>query len=312
VVDARDVGHRVVVRRYVGIDDRGRQIFTDMLGELIVFGADGLVILGDDGVERVVPSVEVAAAKRVPPRPVKYSEIASLELIADRAWSAPMRDQLGGWLLRSAEGWTNRANSALPLGDSGVSIDEAISFCERWYALQDLPPKITVPLPLRRDVAKALVAHGWFEQPTVLVQVATLAPTEPTHPVDLHPEPTEAFLEIVTARKESLPASAHHVLTTAEHVRFAEVRQGGDLVAIARGAVIAGWMHLGLVEVRESARRQGLARAASQALMQWAVPLGATRAVLQVEEENEPAVGLYAAMGFTTHHRYNTYRAPDA
>src|SRR4029450_7819986 len=110
MVDARDVGHRVVVRRYVGISEHSRQIFTDMLGELVAFGPDGLVLRGDDGIERTVPSVEVAAAKRVPPRPVKYSEIAALELIADRAWPALMRDQLGGWMLRSAQGWTNRAN----------------------------------------------------------------------------------------------------------------------------------------------------------------------------------------------------------
>jgi ribosomal protein S18 acetylase RimI-like enzyme len=69
-------------------------------------------------------------------------------------------------------------------------------------------------------------------------------------------------------------------------------------------------MHLGLVEVVESARRQGLARAVTQALASWASSSGATRALLQVEEHNTPAVRLYAAMGFHTHHTYITYRRP--
>ena len=43
---------------------------------------------------------------------------------------------------------------------------------------------------------------------------------------------------------------------------------------------------------------------------EWGERQRATRAVLQVEERNEPAVALYRSVGFTTHHRYVTYRQP--
>ena len=64
---------------------------------------------------------------------------------------------------------------------------------------------------------------------------------------------------------------------------------------------------LGLVEVQERARRQGLAKRLTGTLASWAAELGATKALLQVEQRNGPAVALYTRLAFRTHHRYRTY-----
>lgn len=45
--------------------------------------------------------------------------ITELEHIAARHWRGTEEDRLGGWLLRAADGFTGRANSALPHGDPG-------------------------------------------------------------------------------------------------------------------------------------------------------------------------------------------------
>ena len=42
-------------------------------------------------------------------------------------WQAPEQERLGDWLLRAAEGFTGRANSALPLGDPGSPLPEAVA-----------------------------------------------------------------------------------------------------------------------------------------------------------------------------------------
>ena len=68
------------------------------------------------------------------------------------------------------------------------------------------------------------------------------------------------------------------------------------------------WLHIALVEVIPSARQRGLAGTVYAALARWADSVGARRSFLQVEEQNEAAVALYARQGFTTHHRYVTYR----
>jgi ribosomal protein S18 acetylase RimI-like enzyme len=79
---------------------------------------------------------------------------------------------------------------------------------------------------------------------------------------------------------------------------------------VARGAVVRDFLHLALVEVAEPARGRGLAQHVTRALAQWGRSAGAGTAFLQVEAHNAAAVGLYAKLGFTTHHPYVTRTAP--
>jgi len=317
VLNPGDVGHRVVVR-YRTADGP-----SDVLGELIRLDTDLLAVRTEAGEEREIPQRDVVAGKPVGPRPPRYSEIIALERVAERAWPAPEVEQVGGWLLRAAGGWTNRANSALPLGPGAGPLEETVRACRRFYTARGLTPKITVPLPVGREVARHLEATGWVAQPAVLVQTAPLpGMAAPAPGVDLRPEPSPEFLALVAARKEGLPRAATHVLTAVPAVRFGQVVGGrepgwggvmapdGTLLAATRGAVVESWLHIGLVEVVPGARRQGHARALASALAAWAVELGAARGVLQVEQRNEPAIRLYEGLGFVTHHTYVTYRAP--
>jgi hypothetical protein len=64
-----DLGHRVVVRRWVGSRD-GRPGFRDLLGELVAYGDGELTVRTADG-PVTVPFDEVAAGKRVPPPPTR-------------------------------------------------------------------------------------------------------------------------------------------------------------------------------------------------------------------------------------------------
>src|SRR3981189_475862 len=76
VLEAWDVGHRVVVRRRVGTGGQGRLLYTDLLGDLVAIDDQRLTLRADDGTEHSVELTEVAAGKRIPPRPVRYSEMA--------------------------------------------------------------------------------------------------------------------------------------------------------------------------------------------------------------------------------------------
>lgn len=62
-----DIGHRVVVRRLVGVRD-GRPLRTDVLGVLTALTETELTIETEAG-PLTVPRETVTAAKRVPPRP---------------------------------------------------------------------------------------------------------------------------------------------------------------------------------------------------------------------------------------------------
>ncbi|MGC4837237.1 GNAT family N-acetyltransferase [Micromonospora vinacea] len=315
----QDVGHRIVVRRIVGIRE-GRPLFSDALGELVELSETHLTLATAQGQLRV-PVAQVHRAKRVPPtrRPTAAAVVA-LERAADEAWPAPTRGRLGDWLLRSAEGWTGRANSALPIGDPDRPLAAAVDAVERWYADLGQPALINTPLPLAAPVGAELDARGWSTRPPTLVQTAPLpvlaspAATGPAGPVvELATAPSDEWLAIAAGRKGGLPDAARHVLTAVDQVRFAHVYADGTLVAVGRGTVTGQgrWLGLSLIEVLPAARRQGLARRVIHELAGWGVSGGATHAFLQVEQRNTAAVALYQRLGLVTHHTYLTRVAPN-
>ncbi|MBM7078880.1 GNAT family N-acetyltransferase [Micromonospora humida] len=328
----QDVGHRIVVRRIVGIRE-GRPLFSDALGELVELSETHLTIATAQGRLRV-PVAEVHRAKRVPPtRRPTASAVVELELAADEAWPAPVRGRLGDWLLRSADGWTGRANSALPVGDPDRPLPAAVDAIERWYAGHGQPPMVNTPLPLAVPVGAELDARGWTARPLTLVQTVPLTtllsdPHRVSHEggpapggadrdadgpaVVLDVAPSEEWLAVAAGRKGGLPDSARHILTAVARLRFAQVYADGTLLATGRGTVTGQgrWLGLSLIEVTPSARRQGLAARVVRALAAWGAAEGATHAFLQVEQRNTGAVALYRKLGFTTHHTYLTRVAP--
>ncbi|MBE1487086.1 GNAT family N-acetyltransferase [Plantactinospora soyae] len=239
----RDVGHRIVVRRIVG-NQSGRTLFTDALGELVELTETHLTLATANGSLRV-PLGEVHRAKRVPPaRRPSAASVIELELASDEAWPAPVRDRLGDWLLRTADGWSGRANSALPIGDPDRPLDDAIDAVERWYAERGQPALINVPLPLAAPVGAALDERGWTTRTLVLVQTAPLttvleaaAARSDLPAVELAETPSAGWFGLAAHRKAKqargygaaplpateLPAAAQHVLTAVDQVRFAHV-----------------------------------------------------------------------------------------
>ena len=66
-------------------------------------------------------------------------KIRFFEEMASNAHVALNVMQYDGWLLRFAQGHTNRANSISVLYPSTLNLDDKISYCEEYYKKQNLP-----------------------------------------------------------------------------------------------------------------------------------------------------------------------------
>jgi len=83
-------------------------------------------------------------------------KVIALELAANDAWPAPIQARLGHWILRAAENWTGRANSALAVGDPDRTLEAAIDAVEQWYEAHGQQPLINAPMPLAAPVTRAV------------------------------------------------------------------------------------------------------------------------------------------------------------
>jgi ribosomal protein S18 acetylase RimI-like enzyme len=212
-----------------------------------------------------------------------------------------------------------------------------------WYRVRGLPPMIVVPTPIEHTpiehtpieprpiehtpvepagagdaLDEHLARRLWLTRPgPAFVMLADLplhaTADEPgkRRAVQIDPEPDDAWAARYHYRgQDYLPPVARKVLTSAEDQSFVSIRDGGEVLAIARLSVAGGWAGLTAVEVHPDHRRQRLGVAITAAAGREAARRGASRVFLQVETDNDPAQALYRRLGFRYSHRYHYRVAP--
>ena len=258
-----------------------------------------------------------------------YDQIIDLERIATRHWRGTEEEWLGGWLLRAAEGFTGRANSALPLSDPGLPLDSALDSVVSWYRDRGLPPMIVVPTLLDaaspgRELDQALSERSWTTRPgPAFVMVAHLSgdanpirdhaarELPPGATFQVETDPDQAWLTMYHYRgQDRQPAVMRDVLTSAPVQAFASIRAGDDVLAIARLSIADGWAGITAVEVQPARRRAGLGTALTGAVCAEAAKRGISQVFLQVETTNAAAISLYERCGFRHSHLYHYRVAP--
>lgn len=293
--------------------------FTDTVGVLTSWNDGVLLITRKSGETARVAESALVAGKVVPSAPARrrgpaasYEELARA---AARAWPPVEEERLGEWRLRAAGGFTRRANSALPLGDPGLPLDDALSAVRRWYGARGLPAYVqaaTGAEGTEEQLCAELERRGWVREVSAEVWTGALAPvadlTEPEGVV-LSRDADEAWL--ARYQRKGVSDVALRVLGGGPSVWFATVPGADAPAAIGRCVVDGRWASFAAVEVDPAQRRRGLATAVMAALAGRALEEGASAAWLQVETDNAGARALYAGMGFAAHHAYHHYREPS-
>ncbi|MCM6777395.1 GNAT family N-acetyltransferase [Nocardia sp. CDC159] len=309
-------GRRVVVRYRLPAGHSHE--FTDVIGELI--GHDPLTVRTRDGHTVTVDADAIVAVKALGPRPIRTTEIRALEAAACDGWPGVERVRLDGWLLSAGNGYTNRANSAVPVGISGeparLHVD-TLRGIAAWYAERGLPPRLRLPDRL------APVPPGWrtWSETAVLgIDIGNFVLPQGPSMVRVEAEPNRSWLDLHRFRGEDVvdlppPLPDTAVLTAVHEGELGFATLGlPDPLAIGRGALTTApdgrrWIGLSCVAVAAPHRRHGLGTLVCAELIRWGHRHGATHAYVQVEADNAAALGLYREMGFIEHHHYR-YATP--
>ncbi|MFE3292066.1 GNAT family N-acetyltransferase [Rhodococcus sp. NPDC059234] len=311
------LGSRVVLR--YKLPPGYPQPLTDIIGELVSL-APAVVVRAPDGRVVQVSPDQVVALKALGARPVLTREIRALELAAADGWPGTEQTWVNGWLARFGDGFTRRANAAVPLGKADRIGDlytgDTAERLRAWYA--DRGQRLQLLLPDRLGTAP----EGWEVSDEVLVMaadIANLTLPEGDSLVTVADVPDERWLPLYHYHGESLPACAPAVLGAVRDGRLGFGALGSpdtELLAIARAAVTEApdgrhWVGLAAVEVAAEHRRRGLGLLMCAEMIRWGRDNGATHAYIQVAADNDAAIALYRTLGLIDHHRYRYATAPD-
>jgi len=269
----------------------------------------------------------------------------TLEEISLNAWPALQTVVYDGWLLRFAEGYTRRANSVNPLYPSTLDLDEKLAFCEELYRGRGLPVivKLTgAAQPPGLDAA--LKARGYYLDAPTAVQLLDLeradlppapgppsllgTPGAPPTPNDAGPPSLLGTPDVEEALTPAWLEAYGRLSGLSEHNRsilprilanivpshgYASVSIEGRIVATGLGILQSGWLGLYDIVTDPLSRGRGYGGQVVASLLRWGRARGATMAYLQVMLDNDPALRLYARLGFREYYRYwYRVRAVDA
>lgn len=235
------------------------------------------------------------------------------------AWPAEVSEQHFGWLFRYNHGVTRRANSVLPLRAEGnLSLDVRVLSATHFYRKHNLPCCFTITAasaPTGLDAAledRGFTAEGSSEVRTAdLESVAGISGSDAD--VSLTSKDTEqwrtAYLEGEDHARRNRYIEIMRRISVAR--RFAVAMKDGQPVAAGVGVLQNGWLTIQGMQTVPDHRRAGHAAAILRGLADWARAAGATRGILQVESDNEPASRLYERAGFVPAYDYHYRVAPS-
>ena len=287
--------------------------FRDIVG-ILQRSADGVnQLINSKGQTLSFSEDEIAIWREIKPLPDRAGtgapfsiRIQELELLSDLTWPADQITEMGKWRLRISDGFTMRANSALPTGaapygEPGQAIDKAIDEVVKIYLEKKLTPTFTLPLPVYEELDKYLEELGW----KVKVGAEYLVNEIPDNldlenanfQIEIAKEPTIEWLEVQSDHKieqimRNYPA------------RYAQIKFETKTIAVGRIATLGKWSLATRVYVNPEFRGKGVGTLLMRALMAAAKEDGATKVGLQVDIENGAGLALYKSMGFRFHHSY--------
>ncbi|WP_238421770.1 GNAT family N-acetyltransferase [Gordonia sp. 'Campus'] len=315
------VGDRVVVRYLLGestpADWRGDPgaAQSDVTG-ILIDDADPLR-LRRDGEELTIPSTAITSVRLLSAKPVRNSEIRTLEHVAARSWPGVDSDWIDGWFVRSGYGFSRRANSAVPLDRHAHPDGSTLRRIARWYADRGLPPLLALPERLIRPAAIGGVEGVEVQMLTCPIsRLVESLDGRRCAAVELGDTPGDSWL---AAYADARPADDRHVDAAREVVeageRLLSFACTADASAIGRGAITESpdgtqWLGLSAMWTDPARRRSGLSSAVAAELVAWGVRHGVDAAYLQVEATNRTAGSWYRRLGFGLHHTYR-YLTPD-
>ncbi|WP_100962545.1 GNAT family N-acetyltransferase [Bosea sp. FBZP-16] len=238
--------------------------------------------------------------------------VSACETRIVNAWPAPTTLVVDQWVVRFANGYSGRANSASSLREDGDMDETTLAFVEGLYRQAGLPPRIRFTPLVAESARRRFAERGYRIETASFGMVAELDP-------NLHPpapgmlttaQAEDAWIDGVCAHQTGAKRNREHLAAIVSGVRvpaaFATLLHEGRPAAYAMSVAERGMAEIGAVIVDEALRGKGLGKQMMLGLMGWAAEQGCSQAYLQVDQSNGLAFEMYKRLGFRTVYAYET------
>lgn len=228
------------------------------------------------------------------------------------AWPAPTTLVVDQWVVRFANGYSGRANSASSLSEGGDMDEATLAFVEGLYRQAGLPPRIRFTPLVAQNARQRFAEHGYRIETASFGMVAELDPGLhlPDPGIIATAQADGAWIDGVCGHQTGAKRNRDHLAAIVTGVRlpaaFATLLHEGRPAAYAMSVAERGMAEIGAVIVDEALRGKGLGKRLMLALMGWAAAQGCTLAYLQVDQSNGLALEMYRRLGFRTVYAYET------
>jgi N-acetylglutamate synthase len=246
------------------------------------------------------------------------STLHALESAAFAAWPSLEQEVHHGWLLRHAQGYTKRANSANALPGAEPLDKSLLREIEARFEARGLPTIFRLAsfaVPASVDQLLAEAGYRFTDLSWVMTQALSSPPVALAEDAQAGwasraADWLSAFQEL--SGKLGPDQAAHLRLLQAIEApcAYALSWKGGRPVCCGLGVLVNGKLGLFDIATAPAQRGQGLAKALCRDLLAWGQRQGAHTAYLQVTATNAVAMGLYQALGFAQTYHYSYRVAP--
>nr|WP_245162206.1 GNAT family N-acetyltransferase [Brevibacterium marinum] len=344
-------GKRVVVRYSLAPGDTHST--SDALG--VVNSADeSLVEIGTKRGPIRIPRDQIMLVHEVPPAPTRsgrtHEIVSALDLrrISAAAWlpediswlhvenlrneSADSDEDLSllqkGWLLRSSETVHRRANSCLPVTETGMDWEQSLDAVEAWYAARQKPSRVQIYstddssslAPACEGLAPLLSARGYTpSQPVLLLAGSTAeAAAGAQHPgdvaapglsIDVSEHPSDVHYAAWTSERDPGSLEAFRGLIEASDpcefvTAYADHPDGSrSMVAGCRVVERSKWGVVTNLVTHPDLRRRGAGRSVARAAAVLLSRRGVRSYLVDIDAANEASLNLFTSLGATVRHR---------
>ena len=245
-------------------------------------------------------------------------QLEHIESLSLNHWPALHTKEIDGWKIRTANGFTKRANcvSTLPGGNENMS--EKIAQCEQYYDAIQQPTIFKLTPFSEPNLDDALEQLNYIKQDASLVMAMSLDDFQPLNIPDMQTSDhihfsllqhisikwIEQYCQLSGTSEHLIPTIIDMMAAIQGDIICSSCILNDEVVAVGLAVVDNQYISLYNIVTAEHQRNKGIAGALITKLLNVGMQNGALTSYIQVLSDNSAALHLYKKLGYLEQYPY--------